>query len=189
MLVEFVGDLFPASGIVPADPVARAHARVFVEGVASKVFPAHLAVQMKNAPPDALYAALEYVQALLPAGEGFAVGAYSLADIAITPFLARAKLSFTHDVGPWAAGEGPKIWETLTTGKIARLAKYMDDLFARESFKATWDEVRSLSSSIWIWGEMAYLGDAHRNPYRTDTRSASPASRVYVRILLSEHCT
>ena len=55
---------------------------------------------------------------------------------------ARGRLSFVNDIGAWEAGEGPKIWETMTTGKFARFARYVDDLFARESFKATWDEVR-----------------------------------------------
>ena len=142
MLVEFVGDLFPSSGIVPADPVARAQARFFIEGVSSKFAPAYFGLQMRGAPAADLYAALEYIQALLPAEGGFAVGEYSMADIAITPFLARGRLSFLNDIGAWEAGEGPKIWETMTTGKFARFAKYVDDLFARESFKATWDEVR-----------------------------------------------
>ncbi|PIL28232.1 transporter [Ganoderma sinense ZZ0214-1] len=144
VLVEFVGDLFPSSGIVPADPVKRAQARFFIEGVSSKLLPAYFALQMKGAPPADFYAALEYLQALLPRaeeGEGaFAVDEYSMADIAITPFLARARMSFDNDLGAWEKGEGPKMWETVTSGRFARLAKYIDDLFARESFKATWDE-------------------------------------------------
>ncbi|KAM5541844.1 hypothetical protein V8D89_004573 [Ganoderma adspersum] len=153
VLVEFVGDLFPASGIVPADPVARAQARFFIEGVSSKFSPAYFALQMRGAPAADLYAALEYLQALLPA-EGFAVGAYSMADIAITSFLARARLSLTNDIGAWEAGEGPKIWETITTGKFARLAKYIDDLFARESFKTTWDEPYVLAAYKKRFGEL-----------------------------------
>ena len=72
------------------------------------------------------------------------VGEYSMADIAITPFLARARMSFKNDIGAWEEGEGPKIWETVASasGRFARLAKYTDRVFARESFKATWDEVR-----------------------------------------------
>ncbi len=149
MLVEFIGDLFPESGIVPKDPVKRAQARFFIEGVSSKVLPAHFALQMKNAPAEDLYTALEYIQSLLPT-EGFVVGQYSMADIAIAPFFARGRMSFTNDIGAWTAGEGPKIWETITTGKFARLGKYINDLFARESFKATWDEVRS---KLFVLGE------------------------------------
>uniref|UniRef100_A0A5K1JYI1 Thiol-transferase Tc52 n=1 Tax=Ganoderma boninense TaxID=34458 RepID=A0A5K1JYI1_9APHY len=142
VLVEFVGDLFPSSGIVPADPVKRACARFFIEGVSSKLNPAYYALQMKGAPAADYYAALEYLQALLPADGGFVVGEYSMADIAITPFLARARMSFKNDIGAWEEGAGPKIWETIASasGRFARLAKYTDRVFARESFKATWDE-------------------------------------------------
>ncbi|KAI1789486.1 hypothetical protein LXA43DRAFT_1062849 [Ganoderma leucocontextum] len=146
VLVEFVGDLFPESRIVPTDPVKRAQARFFVEGVSSKFFPAYYAVLMKNAPAEDLYTAVEYIQSLLPAEGKFAVGEYSMADIAIAPFVARARMLFVNDIGAWEAGGGPKIWETITTGKFARLGTYFDDLLARESFKATWDEAYVLEA-------------------------------------------
>ena len=101
-------------------------------------------MQFRNAPVDDLYAALEYLQSLLPAESGFAIGEFSAADIAIAPFLARMRISFQNDIGTFPEGEGPKIYAEITgagSGKFARLAKYQEDLFARESFKATWDEV------------------------------------------------
>ena len=172
MLVEFVGDLFPESGIIPKDPVKRAQARFFIEGVSSKLFPAYYALQVKNGPIEDLYKALEYLQSLLPA-EGFAVGEYSIADIAITPFLARARLTYLNDIGAWPAGEGPKIWETITTGRFARLAKYTGDLFTRESFKLTWDEVRLL---IQLWNTAHHICDPNRHTFWRDTRSVLPKS-------------
>ena len=71
------------------------------------------------------------------------MGEYSAADIAITPFLARARVTLSNDLGGYPQGEGPKVFEALTNkqGKYPRFAKYFDDLLARESFKATWDEV------------------------------------------------
>ena len=122
----------------------RAQARFFIEGVSSKLTPAWYAFQMRNGPVEEVYKGLEYVQSLLPE-TGFAVGEYSLADIAITPFLARARIGLTNEIGAFPEGEGKKVWQTITSGKFARLAKYMDDLFARESFKATFDEVRITS--------------------------------------------
>ena len=150
VLVEFVADLFPSSGILPADPVKRAQARFFIEGVSSKFVPAWFGVQFRNASVDDLYAALEYLQSLLPADGGFVVGEYSLADISLTPFLARARVSLLNELGAFPEGEGKKIWETITstTGKFARFAKYVEDSLARESFKATFNEVRSLPSSL-----------------------------------------
>ena len=145
VLVEFVADLFPSSGILPADPVKRAQARFFIEGVSSKLVPAWYGVQVRNAPVEDLYAALEYLQSLLPAESGFVVGQFSLADIAIATFLARMRITFLNDLGAYPEGEGPKIYAEITgSGRFARLAKYQEDLFARESFKATFDEVREL---------------------------------------------
>ena len=147
VLVEFVADLFPSSGILPADPLKRAQARFFIEGVSSKLVPAWYGVQVRNAPVEDLYAALEYLQSLLPAESGFVVGEFSLADIAIATFLARMRITFLNDLGAYPEGEGPKIYAEITgSGRFARLAKYQEDLFARESFKATFDEVRELVS-------------------------------------------
>ena len=150
VLVEFIGDIFPESGIVPKDPVKRAQARFFVEGVASKFVPAWFGHISRNAPVEDLYNAIEYLQSLLPADGGFVVGEYSLADISLTPFLARARVSLLNELGAFPEGEGKKIWEmiTSTTGKYARFAKYVEDSLARESFKATFNEVRSLPSSL-----------------------------------------
>ena len=71
-----------------------------------------------------------------------------MADIAITPFLARNRLSFLNDIGAFPVGEGKKVWETITTGKFARFGKYAEDVLARESFKATFDAVCFLPSSL-----------------------------------------
>ncbi|OJT08274.1 Glutathione S-transferase L1 [Trametes pubescens] len=139
VLVEFVADLFPDSGILSADPVTRAQTRFFIEGVSSKLIPAWYAYFLRGASVDDLYAAAEYVQSLLPA-EGFAVGTFSAADIAIAPFLARARVSLVNEIGKYPEGDGKKVWEALNTGKFARLGKYTEDLFARESFKSTFDE-------------------------------------------------
>ena len=52
-------------------------------------------------------------------------------------------------LGPWGLvtfpeGEGPKIYAEITGSRFARFTKYQEDLFARESFKATFDEVCEL---------------------------------------------
>ncbi|KAI0777317.1 hypothetical protein BD413DRAFT_175854 [Trametes elegans] len=139
VLVEFVADLFPESGILPADPVKRAQARFFIEGVSSKLIPTWYGYFLRNAPVEDFYAAVEYIQSLLPA-EGFAIGQYSIADIAIAPFLARTRLSLLNEIGKYPEGDGKKVWATITSGKYARFAKYQEDLFARDTFKETFDE-------------------------------------------------
>ncbi len=144
ILVEFVADLFPAAGLLPADPVARAQARFFIDAVGTKFTPAWFAYLQGKGTLDALYDAVGVLQGLLPA-TGYAVGAYSVADIAITPFLARARVALLNDLGAYPEGEGKKVIQTLTSGegKFARFGKYFNDLLARESFKATFDEVRT----------------------------------------------
>ena len=161
VLVEFVADLFPSSGILPADPVKRAQARFFIDGVSSKFVPAWSGVQFRNASVEDLYAALEYLQSLLPAESGFAIGEFSAADIAIAPFLARMRISFLNDIGAFPEGEGPKIYAEITSSsRFARFTKYQEDLFARESFKATFDEVRDLvlRASLLEWLLTVWLG-------------------------------
>ena len=137
----------------------RAQARFFIEGVASKLVPAWSGVQFRNASVEDLYAALEYLQSLLPAESGFAIGEFSAADIAIAPFLARMRITFLNDLGPYPVGEGPKIYAEITGSRFARFTKYQEDLFARESFKATFDEVRNLvlQAPVLKWFLMACL--------------------------------
>ena len=123
MLVELVGDLFPQSGLIPTDPVKRAQARFFIEGVSSKFVAAWFVVQFRNASVEDLYAALEYLQSLLPAESGFAIGEFSAADIAIAPFLARLKVALKNDIGAYKEGEGKKTWEVYHSDGFAKLRK------------------------------------------------------------------
>ena len=69
-----------------------------------------------------LVQAFEALQALLPA-KGFVVGDFSIADIAIAPFLARIELLLSNDLGAWPAGkgEGTKILSTLQQPKLTRI--------------------------------------------------------------------
>ena len=144
VLVEFIADLFPESGIVPKDPVLRAKARLFVNAVSTKLGPAMSAGLYRGENPEQLVQAYEAVQALLPP-QGFAAGEFSIAEIAIAPFLARIQLNLANDLGGFLANEGtgPKILELLQAPKLARLQEYFKDIQAHPSFAATFDEVRS----------------------------------------------
>ncbi|KAI0824929.1 glutathione S-transferase C-terminal-like protein [Trametes gibbosa] len=141
ILVEFVADLYPQSGLLPTDPVKRAQARFFIEVVSTKFIPSWHAFTQGKSPVEDLYKAVEQLQGLLPA-DGFAIGTYSIADVAITPFLGRARVTLKNDLGAYPVGEGPKVLDTLTSesGTYPRFAKYYNALLARESFKATFDE-------------------------------------------------
>lgn len=142
VLVELFADLFPESGILPKDPILRAKARLFVDAVSTKLGPAQVAVIINGGDPEILVQAYEHLQALLPP-QGFAVGEFSIADIAIAPFLARIELNLANDLGgfPEGKGEGPKILELLRAPKLARIQEYAKALQAHPSVASTFDKV------------------------------------------------
>ncbi|KIP11865.1 hypothetical protein PHLGIDRAFT_417850 [Phlebiopsis gigantea 11061_1 CR5-6] len=141
VLVEFIADLFPESGILPKDPVLRAKARLFADAVSNKLVPAQVAVLIRDEDPEQLVQAYEAIQALLPP-QGFALGPFSAADIAAAPFLARIELNLANDLGGFPAneGKGPKILELLHAPKLARMQQYLKDIRGHPSFVATFDE-------------------------------------------------
>lgn len=143
----------------------RAQARFFIDGVSTKFIPAwHAFSQGKSSEEDFL-TAVEHLQGLLPES-GFAVGAYSIADVALTPFLGRARVTLKEDLGGYPRGEGPRVLAVLTsgTGRLARFGKYAQDLLARESFQATFDEVRTVLRliSIITYADIVYTLGLHR---------------------------
>ena len=159
VLVEFIADLFPESGILPKDPVLRAKVRLFIDAVSNKFSPANAAVVYQGEDPEKLVAALEQIQSLLPK-EGFAIGEFSAADIAIVPFLGRLKLLLENDLGgyPGGKGEGARILKLLQQPKLARFQQYWADLEARPSFVSTFAKVCSvLVSSIIVIAQPFYL--------------------------------
>ncbi|KAJ7080954.1 hypothetical protein B0H15DRAFT_786929 [Mycena belliarum] len=137
ILVELVADLFPSSNLLPTDPILRAKSRYFTEVVQSKLVPAWIGAIFSGGPLEPLYAALEAVQALLPADKPYALGdAYSAADVTVTPFLARMEVALKNDTGTFKEGEGFKAAEIIfSSERFVRLARYLEALKARESFK------------------------------------------------------
>ncbi|KAJ6582522.1 glutathione S-transferase [Mycena vulgaris] len=140
ILVEFVADLYPASALLPTDPVLRAQARFFIDVVSTKFGPAFMGLA-RGESFAGLWDALEALQSLLPADKPFAVGnQFTAADIALAPFLARMEVALKNDIGVFKAGEGTQAAEYFFSGgRFARLVKYFDAIKARESFKTTFD--------------------------------------------------
>ncbi|KZT66635.1 hypothetical protein DAEQUDRAFT_674641 [Daedalea quercina L-15889] len=143
VLLEFVADLYPNAYLLPVDPVQKARARFFIDAVSTKLVPAWMGVLRKGTPEasQAFLDAVEFIQRLLPA-QGFAVDAFSLADISVAPFLARAHVALANEIGAYEVGEGKRILEALQQSRFARFQKYWADLQARLSFQATFNEVR-----------------------------------------------
>ena len=147
VILEFLADLFPESGLLPADPVARAKARFFITAFDATVFEGFKGFFFMGAPAATLIDGIDALQKLLPA-TGFAAGEkWSIADIAVAPIFARIVMLLGNDLGRYPVGEGKKTLEVLRGAKFDRFNKYLEDLKAQPSFKTTWDEVRF---SIWI---------------------------------------
>lgn len=147
VLVEFVADIAPKSGLMPSDPVDRARARFFIDTVSTKTVPGFFSFVMKGEAPDALYAGLQAIQELLPKEGGFALGGsqFTVADAAVAPFLGRTDLLLRNEYGKYTLGEGNKVHKEIFEGeKFARLQQYFKDITARDSWKQTFFPVSSL---------------------------------------------
>ncbi|KAI9439575.1 glutathione S-transferase [Lactarius indigo] len=137
VLLEFVADLYPDSGLLPKDPVERARVRFFIDAVSTKILPPFLAFLYRGEAPDAFIAAVADVQELLPPTAQFAVGDhFTIADAAIAPFLGRWELYFRNDLGKFEEGAGLRVYEELfRSERFRRFQKYFANITSRESFK------------------------------------------------------
>ncbi|OJT06827.1 hypothetical protein TRAPUB_2344 [Trametes pubescens] len=142
VILEFLADIFPAALLLPADPVLRARARVFTAAVETELLPAQRGFFLMGAPPDAILAALDALQARLPPSGGFAAGPeWSIADAAVMLIFFRLRMSVTLEVGFFAPGAAQAVRAALESPRFARLQRYIADNVARPSMAATWDEV------------------------------------------------
>ncbi|OJT05073.1 hypothetical protein TRAPUB_4138 [Trametes pubescens] len=137
-LLEFVADVFPESGLLPADPVLRARARTFIELYHSYVHDELCAVFFRGAPGvDAFLQGLETLQGALPPA-GFAAGAWSLAEAGVAPFLTRILVYLEAGLGRYSDADGEKMRAALASARFARLRQYVQDVRARPSFAKSW---------------------------------------------------
>lgn len=144
VLVEFVADLFPEANLIPKDPVLRAQARFFIEVVNSKFVPAFQKFLLRGEGYEDLLTSAEAIQNILPATGGYAVGnQYTIADIALTPFIARLKVASANEVGKFPVGQGSEFLAALSGEKYDKFHAYVGRLFDRKSHQATFDAVCS----------------------------------------------
>jgi glutathione S-transferase len=149
VILEFIADLYPDSGLLPKDPVERARVRFFIDAFSTKVFlPSatffYFGGGDEEEAPRVFIAAVAEFQELLPHNAQFAVGDhFTIADAAFAPFLGFWELFLRHDIGRFAAGTGPRVYDELFRGeRFARLQKYYANISSRESFKNSFDVVR-----------------------------------------------
>ncbi|KAH0581702.1 hypothetical protein H2248_011389 [Termitomyces sp. 'cryptogamus'] len=139
IIVEFIADLAGPGKLLPIDLILRAKARFFIDTVANTIGSAFSAVAMRGEPTQKILAAIEKIQSLLPV-ENYAVGEFTIADIAVAPFFARCEVFLDHGIGLFEEGTGRNVLESLRMDpKFERYRRYWQDLQARESFKKTFD--------------------------------------------------
>ncbi|KAG9121843.1 hypothetical protein FRC07_002030 [Ceratobasidium sp. 392] len=132
ILLEFIADLYPESGLLSSDPVERAQTRFVIDIFSNKFLPAYFGLANKGEPPEPLYAALSLLQEQLTRVQPFLGGdKLNIADAAIAPFVQRLAAQLKNDVGTFAEDQGPKIYAEIFEGeRFATFQKYAKTLGA-----------------------------------------------------------
>ncbi|KAG8216335.1 hypothetical protein J3R82DRAFT_6408 [Butyriboletus roseoflavus] len=140
VLVEFVASLFPEANLIPKDLVLRAQTRFFIEVVSSKFVPAFKKFLVRGEGYEDLLTCAETIQNILPATGSYAMGnQYTIADIAITPFIARLKIASANEIGKFPFGQGSEFLSVLTGERYAKFHAYAARLLDRQSHQATFN--------------------------------------------------
>ncbi|KAH7882288.1 thioredoxin-like protein [Phlebopus sp. FC_14] len=147
VILEFIADAYPESGLMPKDPVARAQVRFFIEAV-NKLCSTLMGFSSGREPVDGTIKAIEAIQDLLTDSAEFAMGdKYTIADACVIPFLDRLLLFVKTDIGKFPVGEGFKLGEVLKDPKYAKFMAYAARMMERPATKAIWDE--ELIKTLW----------------------------------------
>ena len=146
IILEFLADLYPNSGLLPTDPILRTKARLFINHFDIKVWPSFRDYCLGRENAATLLDVIDMLQKLLPAETGFATGdKWCMADMAVAPFLALFEVILKHELGQYPIGEGNKTLVAIRDKtRFSRYNLYVADLMAQPTFQANWDEVSSL---------------------------------------------
>ncbi|KIJ15195.1 hypothetical protein PAXINDRAFT_169338 [Paxillus involutus ATCC 200175] len=145
VILEFVADLYPDSGLLPTDPTSRARVRFFMDAVSRYIEGPAITFIRGQDNYEPLLRGIEVIQGLLSepvsdTGECFAVGErFTIADATIVPFIARLELAGKTGLGRFTAGMGIRFGEELKAPRYEKFRKYMDRMLERESMKKTFD--------------------------------------------------
>ncbi|KAI8973123.1 hypothetical protein BD414DRAFT_425226 [Trametes punicea] len=139
VLIEFIADLHPSSGLRPETPELCARARLFITLSHDTLHHAFRTFFFRGERIDAVLPSLEAFQALL-APSGFAIGPFSMADAVVAPMIVRFMRLSAYEIGKYPLGEGKKLLKALAEPKFARFMRYYQSLWDRDSVRATWDE-------------------------------------------------
>lgn len=137
VLMEFVADLFPESGLMPSDPVARAQVRLFAEA-ATRHFgrPLLFDFMRDGFGKEVVLLELAELQEMFTAGSQFAVGnKFTVADAALAPMLWRFETCLEHDLGMFSLEDGRDLLKAYESDQFGRIRKYFESIKARPGFK------------------------------------------------------
>ncbi|KIJ63100.1 hypothetical protein HYDPIDRAFT_113660 [Hydnomerulius pinastri MD-312] len=154
VILEFVADLYPDSGLLPADPMSRAKVRFFMDTVSRYIEGPAIVFIRGQGNYEELLRGIEVVQGSLSDSGEFAVGErYTIADATATPFITRLELASKTDLGRFAPGMGVRFGQELKAPRYEKFRKYMDRILERESTKKTFD--MEFMEGVWksIFGE------------------------------------
>ncbi|KAG2138499.1 thioredoxin-like protein [Suillus clintonianus] len=141
VILEFLADLYPDSGLLPKDPVLRAKVRFFINATTKHIGDSSYAFVKGSEPYANVLKGIGFIQGLLEEGSEFAVGDhYTIADACIIPHLARLKILAENDIGKFPVGMGHKLSEELKAPKFAKIMKYVQRMLERPSLKQSFDE-------------------------------------------------
>lgn len=136
VLLEFVADLFPSSGLLPSSPVERAKARLFIDAVNAKLQTALFGFLIRGESIESLITALEQLQSLLPAGAKFAVGnQFTIADAALAPLLWRLEIAAKHNIGGFKPADRDIFVEAYQGPRFEKLRVYFENIKSNKNFK------------------------------------------------------
>ncbi|KAG1802599.1 hypothetical protein EV424DRAFT_1545085 [Suillus variegatus] len=141
VILEFLADLYPNSGLLPKDPVSRSKVRFFLDANSKSVEEPLYAFLGGVGSYENVLKGIEVIQGLLEEDADFAVGVhYTIADASISPHIARLRIITETDAGRFPAGMGLKLGEELKGPKFVKFTKYADRVLQRASFKQTFDQ-------------------------------------------------
>ncbi|OJA19837.1 hypothetical protein AZE42_07785 [Rhizopogon vesiculosus] len=142
VILQFVAELYPESGLLPKDPVERAKVLFFMDTV-DRHFdrPGNEWMGGRTESYEGYLKGVEMIQGLLSEGSEFAVGdRYTIADACIAPLLSRFKITYETDIGGFPVGQGHKLGEELKAPEYAKFLNYAQCMLERPSLRDSNDE-------------------------------------------------
>ena len=152
VILEFLADIFPDSGLLPSSPVERAKVRLFIDAVDTRFQGPLFGFLTKGDTSEALTTALEQVQSFLPAGSEFAVGNhFTIADAALLPLLTSLNVILNSQHGGFKISERDHVLKEYQSERFEKIRSYFEKNKAKRNFQQA---VAKEVSHLWPFEKM-----------------------------------